>query len=310
MAYPKDALDEVERQAFELVELAEFCRLPTGPAAIQTNELTEKLKAVLNASPRPEEKIGELIGKFRRDMEVAHCPVETESFIGSVVAWIARSQEKSDCVLVTEFEPKLLAALTEATNKNWFSWANGMSKSLEQMIAEKGWPASMERRTFTSSIEKLFMGTKGLMHAAIGIMNFDAAAMPFATQHEIDSYFHDVYYRDVHCANDMWIDVGMEKDENLLKYYAMGKIAYQFTDAFFTFLRRISDHPRCSIPLRVDIRTRLIGFTSQEAVELRGWEEPFDVSNYDLRVTKDDIAFTNANSSFYLDFKPEYLLDA
>jgi hypothetical protein len=154
-----------------------------------------------------------------------------------------------------------------------------------------------------------------LMHATMAVCNFDPKQVAYASQQDVDCYFYRYYA--IKCdGGGIWSDVRREKrleeDEERLsgarrrrkrisRSQRMGNLAHRFTNAFFNFLYRVSGHPRCSRPLRTVIRTHLIDFTRADAVEERGWDRPFDVSQLDLRVSRDDIAHTNAEGMFTIE---------
>lgn len=275
----KNSFAELDREAVELRQLVEFCRLPTALVELNTGKLRMELVELLTKKVPTDEEIGRLMTEFRRGLAQANCPVEAHSFIGSVVATVALAREGADTNIAEKYNAPLKESLAAIKSHDVFRWG---------LISER--------------LGELDGNVDSLMHATAALTNFDPKSMNYATQNDIDAYFYHSYYHRIKCrSGDMWTDVEMVQDSNYEKHLEMGELAYGFTNRFFNFLRAVSEHLRCSRELRTCIRTHLISFTDSEAKALPGWEKPFDIESADLRVNAGDVDFTNASNRFTLD---------
>lgn len=274
----KNSFTELDREAVELRELAEFCRLPALPVDVHAAKLRTDLLELLTEKVPTDEEIGRIMTEFRQGLANAKCPIDAHSFIGAVVATVALARDDADNNLVEEYNEPLKKALAAIATHESFRY---------------GWSVY--------KLDQVDRNLDSLMHATSALTNFDQNSMSYATQDDIDTYFYLSYYNGIKCkGGDMWIDVKMEMNRNYELYLEKGELAHNFTNSFFNFLQSVSEHPRCSRELQTGIRTHLISFTNNEAKERRGWKKPFDIENVDLRVSVNDLDFTNANSSFTL----------
>ncbi len=278
MMKDQNSFSELGKEVHALREYADLSGLPTLVIEKETTKIRVLLLHVLVTDPDCA-KVNKLMSNFRRRLIAGGCPenIDIESFVGSVVGCVARAQENGAISLTDEFGPLLSKTFTAVRSNEDFAWALGSE--------------------FCDEVEGHL---QSLLHAATAMVSYDSTKVSYASQSDIDGYFYHSYFHGMkrQTLDGLWDAVAVRKTRKNRQYEEMGALAHNFTNVFFNFLHSASEQLRCSRSLRTCIRTHLIRFTDCEDKKHRGWHQPFDVENAELRVTTADIDYAHETGRF------------